>query len=227
MRPKAVVLLSGGLDSSTCLYWAKAKGYACEGLSVLYGQRHAKELDSARRVAKAAGVPWRSVKLELPWLGVSSLVDSKAKLPDLPLTKIGSGGVPSTYVPARNTVLLAVAASLADATGASSIITGANALDYSGYPDCRPDFHAAFDRVLAKGTRTGEEGRKIRVLAPLIRSDKAGIVRLAKRLGVPLELTWSCYKGGKAPCGRCDSCKLRAKGFLEAGVADPALNHGR
>lgn len=226
-RPKAVVLLSGGLDSSTCLYWALRKGYACEGLSVFYGQRHAKELESARRVAKAAGVAWRSVRLELPWLGVSSLVDAKARLPDLPLEAIGAGGVPSTYVPARNTVLLAVAASLADATGASAIVTGANGLDNSGYPDCRPDFHAAFDRVLAKGTRAGEEGRKIRILAPLIRLDKAGIVRLARRLAVPLGLTWSCYKGGRTPCGRCDSCKLRAKGFAEAGVADPASSHGR
>ncbi len=217
MKRRAVVLLSGGLDSSTCLYWALREGYACEAVSVLYGQRHARELDSAKAVAKAAKVPWRPVELELPWLKASSLVSKSMKLPDLPLSKIGAGGIPSTYVPARNTVLLAVAASLADATGASAIVTGANALDFSGYPDCRPAFHRAFERVLAEGTRSGD----IRVLAPLIRLDKEGIVRLALRLRVPLHRTWSCYKGGRRPCGRCDSCKLRAKGFQKAGVLDP------
>lgn len=227
MGRRAVVLLSGGLDSTTCLYWALARGYSCEALSVLYGQRHARELESARRVAKAARVPWRAVTLELPWLEVSSLVDPAARLPDVPLPRIGAGGIPSTYVPARNTVLLAVAASLADATRSSFLVTGANALDSSGYPDCRPDFHAAFDRVLAKGTRAGDEGRTIKVVAPLIRLDKAGIVRLARRLEAPLHLTWSCYKGRERPCGRCDSCKLRAKGFAEAGVPDPALGRGR
>ena len=161
------MLLSGGLDSSTCLYWALREGYACEAVSVLYGQRHARELDSAKAVAKAARVPWRPVALELPWLKSSSLVSRTAKLPDIPLSKIGTGGIPSTYVPARNTVLLAVAASLADASGASAIVSGANAQDYSGYPDCRPSFHRAFDRVLAEGTRAGN----IRVLAPLIRLD--------------------------------------------------------
>ncbi|MBI5202899.1 MAG: 7-cyano-7-deazaguanine synthase QueC [Elusimicrobia bacterium] len=218
LTKRAVVLLSGGLDSSTCLYWAQREGWDCEAVSVLYGQRHARELDGARAIAKAARVPWRSVELELPWLKVSSLVSKSAKLPDLPLAKIGTGGIPSTYVPARNTVLLAVAASLADATGASAIVTGANALDFSGYPDCRPAFHRAFESVLREGTRSG----KIRVLAPLLRLDKEGIVRLALELGVPLGLTWSCYKGGRRPCGRCDSCKLRAKGFAEAQAIDPA-----
>lgn len=219
---RAIVLLSGGLDSSTCLYWAKARGYACEALSVLYGQRHDRELVSARAVARAAGVPWRVVRLSLPWLAVSSLVGRKRRLPDAPLSRIGSGAIPSTYVPGRNTVLLSVAASLADASGAEAIVTGANAIDFSGYPDCRPGFHRAFEKVLAAGTRAGAEGRRIRVLAPLIKLDKAGIVRLARRLRVPLEETWSCYAGGRRPCGRCDSCKLRAKGFAGAGVEDPA-----
>ena len=222
-RPRrAIVLLSGGLDSSTCLYWAKARGYACEALSVLYGQRHERELASARAVARAAGVPWRAVRLSLPWLAVSSLVGRGKRLPDVPVAKIGRGGIPSTYVPGRNTLLLSVSASFADASGAQAIVTGANAIDFSGYPDCRPAFHHAFERVLAAGTRAGAEGRSIRVLAPLIKLDKSGIVRLAKRLRVPLELTWSCYKGGRRPCGACDSCKLRAKGFAEAGVEDPA-----
>lgn len=221
-RPRAIVLLSGGLDSSTCLYWALARGYACEAVSVLYGQRHRRELDSARAVARAARVPWRAVELELPWLRVSSLVSRRARLPDVPLPRIGTRGIPSTYVPARNTLLLSIAASLADAFGASAIVTGANALDFSGYPDCRPAFHHAFERVLAEGTRAGDEGRRIRVLAPLIRLDKRAVVRLATRLRVPLELTWSCYRGGRRPCGRCDSCKLRVKGFTEAGVLDPA-----
>lgn len=217
-----MVLLSGGLDSSTCLYWALTRGYACEAVSVLYGQRHRRELDSARAVARAAGVPWRAVEIVLPWLKVSSLVSTSARLPDVPLSRIGTGGIPSTYVPARNTVLLSIAASLADASGAAAIVTGANALDYSGYPDCRPRFHRAFERVLAVGTRAGSEGRRIRVLAPLIRLDKRGIVRLASRLGVPVELTWSCYKGGRRPCGRCDSCKLRERGFAAAGLEDLA-----
>lgn len=221
-----MVLLSGGLDSSTCLFWARREGWRCEALTVLYGQRHARELSSARAVARLAGAPWRVVRLELPWLSVSSLVGRGRRLPDVPLAKIGAGGIPSTYVPARNAVLLSVAASLADAVGAGAIVTGANALDYSGYPDCRPSFHRAFERALAEGTRSGARGRPIRVLAPLVRLGKAAIVRRALALGVPLERTWSCYAGRRRPCGRCDSCKLRAKGFAEAEVPDPAL-HGR
>ena len=219
--PRAVVLLSGGLDSSTCLYWALARGYSCEALSVSYGQRHVRELRAARAVARAAQVPFRSVRLSLPWLAVSSLVGRNIRLPNVALSRIGTGAIPTTYVPGRNTILLSLAASLADAAGAQAVVTGANSLDTSGYPDCRPGFHRAFGRVLAEGTRAGAEGRPIRVLAPLIRLDKAGIVRLAGRLGVPLERTWSCYAGGSRPCGRCDSCKLRAKGFAEAGVVDP------
>jgi 7-cyano-7-deazaguanine synthase len=216
---KAVVLLSGGLDSTTALYWAKARGYAPVALAVLYGQRHAKELKAARAVARKAKVPLHEVTLELPWLAGSSLTNKRLRLPDLPLAKIGAGGVPSTYVPGRNTVFLALAASLADAAGADAVVIGANALDYSGYPDCRPAFTAAFEKTARRGTRR----TKLKVLAPLLHLDKAGIVRLARKVGAPLELTWSCYAGTRRPCGRCDSCKLRAKGFREAGRPDPAL----
>lgn len=222
VRGKAVVLLSGGLDSATCLYWAKARGYRVSALSVDYGQRHARELKFARRLAEAAGARLYAQRLRLPWLALSSLVDPRRKLPELPLAKIGKGPIPSTYVPARNTVLLALAASLADALGAEALVLGCNAYDYSGYPDCRPAFTRAFSRVAELGTRRGVLGRRIAVETPLARLDKAGIVRLALSLRVPLESTWSCYRGGRRPCGRCDSCKLRAKGFASAGVLDPA-----
>lgn len=220
---KAVVLLSGGLDSTTALYWAKARGYAPVALAIRYGQRHIKELSAARAVARRAAAPLHEVALSLPWLGVSSLTNKTLKLPDIPLAKIGRGGIPSTYVPGRNTMFLALAASLADASGAAAIVIGANALDYSGYPDCRPSFLNAFSKVAKLGTRVGAEGGTLKVLAPLLRLDKKGIVRLARRVGAPLELTWSCYAGGARPCGACDSCRLRAKGFREAGAEDPAL----
>ncbi|MBI3288289.1 MAG: 7-cyano-7-deazaguanine synthase QueC [Elusimicrobia bacterium] len=223
MSRAAVVLLSGGLDSTTSLYWAKSRGYRCVALSVRYGQRHLRELKAARAVARGAGVPLHEVELRLPWLGGSSLTNARLRLPDLPLAKIGRGGVPSTYVPGRNTIFLALATSLADAVGAGAIVIGANALDYSGYPDCRPPFLGAFSKVAKLGTKRGATGKPLAVLAPLLRLDKKGVVRLARKVGAPLELTWSCYAGGSRPCGRCDSCKLRAKGFREAGQGDPAL----
>lgn len=223
---KAVVLLSGGLDSSTALHWALRRGFEPVALAVRYGQRHGRELASARRVAEAAGVPLHELRLDLPWLKTSSLVDRAKRLPDLPLARIGSGPIPSTYVPGRNTVFVSLAVSLADAVGAEAVVIGANALDFSGYPDCRPAFFTAFQRVARLGTRRGAEGGTIRILAPLARLDKAGIVKLARRLDVPLGLTWSCYAGGSRPCGRCDSCKLRAKGFKQAGAPDPGLARG-
>lgn len=218
-RRRAVVLLSGGLDSATCLYWALDRGLRPEALAVRYGQRHGRELRSAERLARAAGVPLTVAELRLPWLGSSSLIDESRALPELPLRRIGRGGVPSTYVPGRNAVFLALAASLADARGADSLVIGANALDFSGYPDCRPPFIRSFSRAVRLGTRLG----RLTVLAPLLRMDKEAIVRLALRLGVPLERTWSCYRGGARPCGRCDSCKLRASGFSRAGARDPVL----
>lgn len=223
MKRSAVVLLSGGLDSATCLWWARARGLGLHALSLRYGQRHAKELSSARALAAAAGAEFHEVDLRLPWLKTSSLVDGAKALPDVPLSRIGRGGVPSTYVPGRNTMFVALGLSLADAVGAEAVVVGANALDYSGYPDCRPEFYRAFGRVARLGTKRGAGGRRLDVVAPLVRMDKAAIARLARKLGVPIGLTWSCYAGASRPCGRCDSCKLRAKGFAEAGFADPAL----
>lgn len=223
MARKAVVLLSGGLDSTTALYWARARGWSAVALAVRYGQRHVREISAAREVARRAGVPLHEVALALPWLGVSSLTNKSLRIPRTPLAKIGRGGIPSTYVPGRNTVFLALATSLADAVGAEAIVIGANALDYSGYPDCRPPFLSAFSKVARLGTKRGAENKPLKVLAPLLRLDKKGIVRLAKKVGAPLELTWSCYAGGARPCGTCDSCQLRAKGFRAAGAEDPAL----
>lgn len=222
MKKKAVVLLSGGLDSATCLYWAKAQGFDVVAFAVQYGQRHARERASAQKLALAAGVRLVELKISLPWLKVSALVDPAARLPDVPVERISRNGIPSTYVPARNAIFLALAASLAEAEGADRIVIGANAIDYSGYPDCRPEFTRAFEEMLSIGTRAGAEGRRIAIEAPLIRLDKCEIIKLAGKLGVPIERTWSCYLGGKKPCGRCDSCKLRAKGFVEAGIEDPA-----
>jgi 7-cyano-7-deazaguanine synthase len=223
MARKAVVLLSGGLDSTTALYWAKAEGYAPVALAIRYGQRHVRELLAARAVAKKAGAPLHEVSLSLPWLTGSSLTNKKMKLPEIALAKIGQGGIPSTYVPGRNTIFLALATSLADAIGAEAIVIGANALDYSGYPDCRPPFLNTFSKVAKLGTKRGTEGKPVKVLAPLLRLDKKGIVRLGRLVDAPLSLTWSCYAGGSRPCGTCDSCQLRAKGFREAGSKDPAL----
>ena len=219
---KAIILLSGGLDSSTCLYWAKSRGYNCHALAVSYGQRHDKEVAIARRIAKKAGAEFSHITLSLPWLDTSSLVNKKSKIPNTPLSKIGHEGIPSTYVPGRNLLFVSLAASLADSQGAQAIVVGANALDYSGYPDCRPEFYRALRLAAVRGTRFADGG-SLKILTPLINLDKAHIVRLAKRLKVPLELTWSCYAGGKKPCGVCDSCKLRAAGFARAKTADPAL----
>lgn len=219
---RAVVLLSGGLDSATCLYWAKAKGYRLEALAFDYGQRHRRELWCARRLARSAGARFTLQRIALPWLRASSLVDAGRPLPEVPLSRIGKGGIPSTYVPGRNTIFVALGLSLADAVGAEIVVVGANALDTSGYPDCRPEFYRAFQAVARRGTRRGAQGKKLRIETPLIRRDKAGIVRMAVSYGVPLADTWSCYRGGVSPCGRCDSCKLRAKGFALAGKKDPA-----
>jgi 7-cyano-7-deazaguanine synthase len=221
---KAVVLLSGGLDSSTALYWAQFKGYRCEALFLDYGQRHDREIKSAKQLAKAAGAHLTPLKLKLPWLGKSSLANSSLKLPDMPLSQIGKGKIPTTYVPGRNTIFLSLAVSFADAVQAEAIVIGANALDYSGYPDCRPNYLGAFAKAARLGTRQGDEGRPLKILAPLLSLDKAQIVGLALRLGVPLEKTWSCYAGKARPCGHCDSCKLRAHGFAQAGIDDPALS---
>jgi len=221
---KAVVLFSGGLDSTTALCWAMDQGYSCEAVSFDYGQRHKKENLSARRIAEVLGVKLYEIKLSFPWLGVSSLVGNKKKLPDLRFSKIGAGNmIPSTYVPGRNLMFASIGVSLADSIKAAAVVMGPNIVDYSGYPDCRPKFYRALEKAVAAGTRQGAAGKKIKLLTPFIRLSKKEIIKLAVSLAVPLQHTRSCYAGGAAPCGRCDSCKLREKGFKDAGIKDPAL----
>lgn len=220
MARRAIVLLSGGLDSATVLYYAMSEGYRCYCLIFDYGQRHRREIESARRIARDAKCASEIVKIDFPWKG-SSLLDKKIKIPinvEVPGRR-NAKGIPNTYVSARNIIFLSFALSYAEAIGAGEIFIGVNAVDYSGYPDCRPEFVEAFRKVIETGTRAGEQ---IRVEAPLINKNKREIVELAKQLGVPLKKTWSCYKGAKAPCGVCDSCLLRARGFREAGLNDPA-----
>ncbi len=236
---KAVVLLSGGLDSATTLYWALDRGYEVHCLIFDYGQRHRREINQAKNISGKANCKYRVVKIELPWKG-SSLLDGKAPIPkNRPLSEIlhfvqdrpalsrakgeMAGTIPSTYVPARNAIFLSMATSFAEAIGADSIFIGAHRFDSSGYPDCRPEFYQAFSEVIKKGTKAGAEKKKISVKTPLINKTKAQIIKMGSRLGVPFQLTWSCYEGGKSPCGRCDSCKLRARGFKEVGVEDPLL----
>ncbi|MFA4888009.1 MAG: 7-cyano-7-deazaguanine synthase QueC [Candidatus Omnitrophota bacterium] len=221
MNKKAIVLLSGGLDSATTLYLAKARGFKCFCLTFDYGQRHRREIVSAKIIAKGAKSPYQVLKIKLPWKG-SVLLDRKQKLPvsDCRLPVV----IPSTYVPGRNIIFLSFALSCAEAVGAEAILIGANAIDFSGYPDCRPQFYRAFNRVVKTGTKAGAEKKAIKILTPLIRKNKAEIIRLGARLGVPFHLTWSCYQGGKLPCGKCDSCYFRAKGFKEANLRDTLLS---
>ncbi|HEY3645185.1 MAG TPA: 7-cyano-7-deazaguanine synthase QueC [Gammaproteobacteria bacterium] len=218
---KAVVLLSGGLDSATTLAIARRDGYACHALSFAYGQRHKSELDAAARVAKALGaVQHKTVVLDLSAIGGSALTDPSIPVPDHP-----SEGIPSTYVPARNTVFLAVATGWAEVLEAHDIFIGVNAVDYSGYPDCRPEFIAAFQEVANLGTKAGVEGQGMRIQAPLVKLSKAEIVRLGTGLGVDYGLTVSCYTAdaeGRA-CAVCDSCRLRRQGFADAGLPDPTV----
>ena len=220
----AVALLSGGLDSATTLALAVERGFAVHALTVRYGQRHAVEIEYASRLARALGArTHRIVDIDLGFAGGSALTDPAISVPrSRSLEQIGSG-IPTTYVPARNTVFLALALAWAETLGAQDLFLGVNALDYSGYPDCRPEFLAAFERLAAVATRRGVEGRTCRVHAPLLRMTKAEIVREATRLGVDVRLTWSCYapRADGRPCGECDACLLRAKGFREAGLADP------
>jgi 7-cyano-7-deazaguanine synthase len=223
LKPKAVVLLSGGLDSAVALYHASNKGHDCHCLAFDYGQRHDKELAFAKAIAKAAGAKLTVMKLDLPWKG-SSLLDKSMSIPyGRTAGAIKKSGVPTTYVPARNTLFLSAAASFAEAIEASSIFIGAHFEDSSGYPDCRKEYLEAFDKVVRLGTRAGRE-KRLSLEYPLIGLTKSGIIKAGRKLGVPFELTWSCYKGGRKPCGECDSCVLRAKGFKEAGLKDPAID---
>jgi 7-cyano-7-deazaguanine synthase len=215
----AVVLVSGGLDSATVLAMAVASGWRCHALSVDYGQRHRAELDAAAQVARALGaVEHRVVHLDLGVFGGSALTDASIPVPSAP-----SPGIPVTYVPARNTILLALALAHAEVTGSDAIFTGANAVDYSGYPDCRPEFLAAFETLANLATRRAVEGAPIRIEAPIVRMGKAEIVRQGYELGVDFALTVSCYNadGAGRACGACDACRFRREGFERAGIADP------
>lgn len=218
---RAVVLLSGGLDSYTAAAIARARGYRLFALTVRYGQIHAQELEAARRVAAALGVErHQELSVDLAALGGSALTGAVAVPKDRALDE---EGIPSTYVPARNTVLLSMALAWAEVLGAVDLVIGVNALDYSGYPDCRPEYIAAFERLAALATRAGVEGARFRLHAPLLDMTKADIVRRGEALGLDYGLTHSCYDPtpAGAPCRRCDSCRLRARGFAEAGLVDP------
>jgi 7-cyano-7-deazaguanine synthase len=217
----AVVLLSGGLDSTVTLAQALADGFAPVALTVDYNQRHRIELARAAQVAAHYGVRHIILPLDLSAFGGSALTDAAIAVPKAGVRP----GIPVTYVPARNTVLLSLALALAEASGARALFVGVNALDYSGYPDCRPEFIAAFEALARVATKAGVEGGAFAVHAPLLHLTKARIVQLGAQLGAPLHLTWSCYDPTPAgrPCGLCDSCRLRAAGFAQAGVADPAL----
>jgi 7-cyano-7-deazaguanine synthase len=224
-RGAAVVLLSGGMDSATTLALAVRDGFETHALTVAYGQRHGVEIERARELAKALGVAsHRVVEVDLSVPGGSSLTDTTLAVPRSRSDDDIASGMPSTYVPARNTVLLSLALSWAEALGAQDLFIGVNAVDYSGYPDCRPAFLEAFESLARVSTRAGVEGRGVRVHAPLLKLSKAEIVRRAVELGVDLSRTVSCYDPSPegTACGQCDACRLRARGFKEAGLKDPA-----
>lgn len=228
-RAKAVVLLSGGLDSATTMAVARDEGFQCFALSVDYGQRHAAELDAARSLAKSLGaVRHAVVKVDLRALGGSALTDSIDVPKDRSESQIGSG-IPVTYVPARNITMLSMAVGWAEVLGARDVYIGVNQVDYSGYPDCRVEFIRAFEHAAALGTKAGVELRApVRIHTPLIMLSKAGIIRLGTRLGVNFAETTSCYDpamtdGKVISCGRCDSCSLRRRGFADAGIQDPTV----
>jgi 7-cyano-7-deazaguanine synthase len=216
---RAVVLLSGGLDSGTALAWARLQGFETYALSVAYGQRHQSELDAAARVAQAMSVrEHRVMRVDLAGIGGSALTDWSVALPEVPTT-----GIPISYVPARNTLLLSLALGWAESLACRDIVIGVNAVDYSGYPDCRPEFIRSFEALASLATKAGVEGARFSIHAPLIDLSKAEIIRRGLAWGVDYSTTVSCYQAdadGRA-CGRCDSCRLRREGFASAGIADP------
>ena len=219
MNKKSVVLISGGLDSATALAIAKQQGFDCYGLSFDYGQRHVCELESARQVASHGGVvEHKIIRLDLSQIGGSALTDTSIAVPNSP-----SEGIPITYVPARNTIFLSIALGWAEVLGAQDLFIGVNAVDYSGYPDCRPEFIQAFEALANLATKKGVLGEHFTVHTPLIHMSKAEIIRTGSALGVDYALTVSCYDPDQRgyACGRCDSCRIRAQGFKEAGIADP------
>ena len=225
MKNKAVVLLSGGLDSATCLAIANAQGFDCYCLSLDYHQRHIAELQAAQNIASSLGAKaHKTVQLDLSLFGGSALTDNNIDVPEAGANPIPAG-IPVTYVPARNTIMLSLALAWAEVLECQDIFIGVNALDYSGYPDCRGEYVAAFQQMANLATKSAVEGKKITVHAPLIDMTKAEIIALGTRLGVPYSATVSCYQADKngAACGRCDSCRLRRDGFHQAGIGDPTL----
>ena len=224
---KAVILLSGGLDSSTVLYQAKADGCQCYAISFDYQQRHRKELNSALMLANTVGViEHQVVNFDLRQWGGSALTDDKINLPQERSLAEMADHIPITYVPARNTIFLSFALGYAEAIAAQRVYIGVNALDYSGYPDCRPDYIQAIQEVFRLGTKQGRSGEPIKIIAPLIDLKKTEIIQLGNQLGVPWHLTWSCYAGNDIACGVCDSCQLRLAAFAELGLNDPVLYAG-
>ena len=216
--PTAIALLSGGLDSATAAALAQAEGYRVIGLSFDYGQRHRRELQAAAAVAQALGLAeHHSISVNLAAWGGSALTDTAMEVPN---AGVQDGVIPSTYVPGRNTVFISIGLSLAEARGAERLVLGVNAVDYSGYPDCRPDYLGAFQTLADLASKAGREGHGTQLWAPLVEWSKTKIVQEALRLGVPIEQTWSCYSGGEHPCGVCDSCRIRNAALIEAGRPD-------
>ncbi len=217
---KVVSLLSGGLDSTTVTAYALSKHYDVFPLTFLYGQRHKKELNSAKKVADFYNLNLKIIKLDLRAIGGSALT-SNIPVPEQRDIDNISNNIPVTYVPARNTIFLSYALGFAEVINAKKIFIGANAIDYSGYPDCRPEYFREFNKLANLATKAGVEGSKIKIEAPLLNMSKAEIIKLGTKLKVPYNLTWSCYEGKEKACGKCDSCLLRLKGFMEAGKQDP------
>lgn len=221
---KAVVLLSGGLDSATTAAIALCQGYEAIALSFRYGQRHLRELQAATKIVKKLGIQEHFiVDINLAQWGGSSLTDASLSLPQ---DGVKPGIIPSTYVPGRNTVFIAIALSLAEAKNAEAIYLGINAIDYSGYPDCRPEYLAAYQQLANLASKVGVEGKAPQLVAPLVQDSKIDIVRRAVKLGVPIEDTWSCYQGGETPCGLCDSCRIRDRALIDAGYPELATGMG-
>lgn len=224
-KPIAVVLLSGGLDSATSAAIAIDQGYDVIALSLRYGQRHQRELEAAKIIAQTLGITQHYIiDVNLAQWGGSSLTDTSQSLPQ---TGVDSSIIPSTYVPGRNTIFIALALSLAEAKGAEAIFLGINAVDYSGYPDCRPDYLQAYQTLANLSSKAGLEGNTIQLVAPLIQKTKVDIVEDAIKLGVPIAKTWSCYQGEEEPCGLCDSCRIRDRALIEAGYSELATAKGR